>query len=98
MPWIEYLNVDMQYRDFAARLLEDVILKLRTLDELTEVYPSHRLDLFEPLIIRLEAIRSDLLRDSGLLAATRKTGELRARLIGGIWGLDDPRYRSSLAI
>jgi hypothetical protein len=88
----------MQYRDSAARLLEDVILKLRTLDELTEVYPSHRLDLFELLIIRLEAIRSDLLRDSGLLAATRKTGELRARLIGGIWGIDDSRYRSSLAI
>jgi hypothetical protein len=87
----------MQYRESAAALLEDIIVRLRELDRLTETEVSHRLDLLEPLTTRLEAIRQDLVRENGLLPAMRKTNELRARLIGGIWGLDDPKYRSTLA-
>jgi len=87
----------MQYYEEAAAFLEAAIIQLRALDRLTEAHPSHRLDLLEPLSVRLDAIRSDLLRENGLLPAIRKTNELRARLIGGIWGLDDPKYRSTLA-
>ncbi len=87
----------MQYKESAAGLLEEIIARLRELDRLTETEVSHRLDLLEPLTTRLEAIRQDLVRENGLLPAMRKTNELRARLIGGIWGLDDPKYRSTLA-
>lgn len=78
-------------------LLEETIEKLKALDALTEAHSSHRLDLLEPLTARLEAIRQDLLKENGLLPAMRKTNELRGRLIGGIWGLHDPKYRSTLA-
>jgi hypothetical protein len=87
----------MQYRHEAAEILAQIIERLQALDRLTDAHPSHKLDYFEPLTVRLENIRADLLKETSLLPATRKTNELRARLIGGIWGLDDPKYRSTLA-
>ena len=77
--------------------MERIINDFRALDRLTEGHASHQLDRFEPLIVRLESIQRDLQKENNLLPAIRKTNELGARLIGGIWGLDNPKYRSALA-
>jgi len=87
----------MQYREKAAALLAEAIVKLVELDELTKNTTSHRLDPFQPLVARLEAIRQDLQRESGMLPASRKTFELNARMLGGFARLADPKYRSLLA-
>ena len=87
----------MQYRQKAAELLANIITKLVELDELTEKTNSHRLDPFQPLIARLDSIKQDLLRESGMVPAIRKTFELNARMLGGHARLADRKYRSLLA-
>src|SRR5688500_5468357 len=87
----------MHYRQAVAAELTAVIEHLTRIEEHTEACPSHRLDSFASLIERLTAIRADLEGECGLLAATRKAAELHARLAGSVWGLADPKYRSTLA-
>jgi hypothetical protein len=87
----------MQYQQDAAKLLSQVIDCLNALDNLSNSTSSHRLDPFEPLIKRLVAIRDDLQKEYSLVPAQRKMNELTARVVGGVWGLNDPRYRSALA-
>lgn len=92
----EYLNVDMQYEREMTVLLEEIVGKLKAIDQATSACPSHKLDSFEPLIQRLTAIRDDLAHGNRLLPAIRKTNDLNARLAAAS-DLADPRYRSTLA-
>jgi hypothetical protein len=86
----------MQYLVEAADRLAEIVLLIRRLDEIGEQQASHRLDGLEPVAARLEQIANDLAQ--GMLAsATRRTSELNARLIDGFSGIDDPKYRSTLA-
>ena len=80
----------------AVTLIEEAIVALRRLDELTDSEQSHKLDRFEPLILRLERIHGDLLANK-LAAATRKTHDLTVRLIGGLLEFENPVYRSAIA-
>jgi len=89
--------VDIQYRERAAEILAEVIARLREVDSLTSANQSHRLDLFEPLIVRLEGIVKDLRQDAALSSAIRRSNELVTRLVGGLSGLNNPKYRSILA-
>ena len=86
----------MQYRDEAAKLLDEVVDRLRRLDLLSAGCGTHRLDTLEPLATRLEAIARDLKQEARLKPAIAKTSELVTRLIGGL-GLENPAYRSLLA-
>jgi hypothetical protein len=87
----------MQYRERAASILDEVIASLRKLDSLTLATNSHRLDVFEPLIARLEGILADLRNDTKFSAAIKKSNELVSIMVGGLSGLNHPKYRSMLA-
>ncbi len=84
------------YNSQALTLIGEAAEALRRLDGITESEPAHRLDRFEPLILRLEQIRADLAANK-LVAATRKTHDLTVRLIGGLLEFENPAYRSALA-
>lgn len=85
------------YQDEAAKLLENIIQLFGALDRLSEKHEGQKLDDFGPLTARLAGIRADLMADSRMLPAIRKTNELRMRLLGGLAGIEDPKYRSALA-
>lgn len=84
------------YNSQAVTLIAEAAAALRRLDGLTDNEPAHRLDRFEPLILRLEQIRADLAANK-LAAATRKTHDLTVRLVGGLLEFENPVYRSALA-
>src|SRR5439155_11248064 len=84
------------YNSQAATLLAVATAALRQLDELTEREPTHRLDRFEPLILRLERIHADLAA-ARLAAATRGTHDLTIRLVGGLLEFENLAYCSALA-
>jgi len=87
----------MQYREEATKILSEIIERFRALDHLSESHSGQKLDSFEPLSVRLERIRTDLTIENRMLPALRKTNDLRTRLLGGMPGANDPKFRSSVA-
>lgn len=86
----------MHYRLEAAKFLSEILLQLEELDRLSDRFPGHRLESFEPLAARLRSIMEDLLQENRMLPAKKKCAELVTRLIGGHAGLRDPKFRSAV--